>query len=213
MFDESINKFSNMTRFPEFCKRVLFAPFLILSCGYSADHADAENFSWERYLEETSSLPAPARSFKAVREREGTHTHTHGSVPLYAVFYLRVSLQKPHHSFQVNMKLEAVDVRNPVMVRVATVVDRDEHRVKVHSGICSDTITPPTYDPSSAHTLLERGIQWKQKFVTVINPTTIHIPFKNDQYLPLPLYCRSFNKVLQDSNANLGNNTQYVITA
>ncbi|XP_060769581.1 lethal(3)malignant brain tumor-like protein 3 isoform X2 [Neoarius graeffei] len=67
-------------------------------------YADAENFSWERYLEETSSLPAPARSFKA----------------------------KPHHSFQVNMKLEAVDVRNPVMVRVATVVDRDEHRVKLH---------------------------------------------------------------------------------
>ncbi|XP_058249623.1 lethal(3)malignant brain tumor-like protein 3 isoform X2 [Hemibagrus wyckioides] len=65
---------------------------------------DAENFSWERYLEETSSLAAPARSFKA----------------------------KPHHSFQVNMKLEAVDMRNPVMVRVATVVDRDEHRVKIH---------------------------------------------------------------------------------
>ncbi|KAF5897870.1 lethal(3)malignant brain tumor-like protein 3 isoform X1, partial [Clarias magur] len=68
--------------------------------GYS----DAENFSWERYLEETSSLPAPARAFKA----------------------------KPQHSLQVNMKLEAVDVRNPVMVRVATVVDRDEHRVKIH---------------------------------------------------------------------------------
>ncbi|XP_053497899.1 lethal(3)malignant brain tumor-like protein 3 isoform X1 [Ictalurus furcatus] len=67
-------------------------------------YADAENFSWERYLEETSSFPAPARSFKA----------------------------KPPHSFQVNMKLEAVDVRNPVMVRVATVVDRDEHRVKIH---------------------------------------------------------------------------------
>ncbi|KAK3522678.1 hypothetical protein QTP86_029156 [Hemibagrus guttatus] len=65
---------------------------------------DAENFSWERYLEETSSLAAPARSFKV----------------------------KPHHSFQVNMKLEAVDVRNPVMVRVATVVDRDEYRVKIH---------------------------------------------------------------------------------
>ncbi|KAK3506511.1 hypothetical protein QTP70_004104 [Hemibagrus guttatus] len=30
------------------------------------------------------------------------------------------------------MKLEAVDVRNPVMVRVATVVDRDEYRVKIH---------------------------------------------------------------------------------
>lgn len=65
------------------------------------------------------------------------------------------------------MKLEAVDVRNPVMVRVATVVDRDEHRVKVHSN----TITPPTSDPGSTRKLFERGIQLKQKSVTVINPT------------------------------------------
>lgn len=35
----------------------------------AAGYPDAENFSWERYLEETSSLPAPARAFKAVREQ------------------------------------------------------------------------------------------------------------------------------------------------
>ncbi|XP_076872700.1 lethal(3)malignant brain tumor-like protein 3 isoform X2 [Brachyhypopomus gauderio] len=67
-------------------------------------YRDSGPFSWERYLEETGSLPAPARAFKA----------------------------KPPHSFQVNMKLEVVDKRNPMLVRVATVVDRDDHRIKVH---------------------------------------------------------------------------------
>uniref|UniRef100_A0A4W4ELH6 SAM domain-containing protein n=1 Tax=Electrophorus electricus TaxID=8005 RepID=A0A4W4ELH6_ELEEL len=61
-------------------------------------------FSWEKYLEDTGSLPAHARAFKA----------------------------KPPHSFQVNMKMEVVDKRNPMLVRVATVVDRDDHRIKVH---------------------------------------------------------------------------------
>ncbi|XP_062857852.1 lethal(3)malignant brain tumor-like protein 3 isoform X2 [Trichomycterus rosablanca] len=68
--------------------------------GYS----DPNSFSWERYLEEINSLPAPARSFKA----------------------------KPPHNFQLKMKLEVVDRRNPMLVRVATVVDRDDHRIKIH---------------------------------------------------------------------------------
>ncbi|XP_072533233.1 lethal(3)malignant brain tumor-like protein 3 isoform X2 [Salminus brasiliensis] len=65
---------------------------------------DTTSFSWEKYLEESGSLPAPARAFKA----------------------------KPPHSFQVNMKLEAVDKRNPMLVRVASVVDTDDHRIKIH---------------------------------------------------------------------------------
>ncbi|KAI4873894.1 hypothetical protein NFI96_029742 [Prochilodus magdalenae] len=65
---------------------------------------DPSSFSWERYLEETSSLPAPARAFKS----------------------------KPLHSFQLDMKLEVVDKRNPMLVRVATVVDADQHRIKIH---------------------------------------------------------------------------------
>ncbi|KAL4649096.1 lethal(3)malignant brain tumor-like protein 3 isoform X1 [Arapaima gigas] len=65
---------------------------------------NAKNFSWEKYLEETNSLPAPARAFKV----------------------------KPPHSFQKHMKLEAVDKRNPMLIRVCTVVDTDDHRILIH---------------------------------------------------------------------------------
>ncbi|KAJ8275095.1 hypothetical protein COCON_G00097200 [Conger conger] len=67
-------------------------------------YPDAKTFSWEGYLEETNSLPAPARAFKS----------------------------KPPHSFQRHMKLEAVDKRNPMLVRVVSVVDTDDHRIKIH---------------------------------------------------------------------------------
>ncbi|XP_019375839.1 PREDICTED: lethal(3)malignant brain tumor-like protein 3 isoform X1 [Gavialis gangeticus] len=68
------------------------------------DYPQAKHFSWEKYLEETSSLPAPARAFKV----------------------------KPSHGFQKNMKLEVVDKRNSAFIRVATIVDTDDHRIKVH---------------------------------------------------------------------------------
>ncbi|NXQ49059.1 LMBL3 protein, partial [Catharus fuscescens] len=68
------------------------------------DYPHAKHFSWEKYLEETSSLPAPARAFKV----------------------------KPSHGFQKNMKLEVVDKRNPIFIRVATIVDTDDYRIKVH---------------------------------------------------------------------------------
>lgn len=29
------------------------------------------------------------------------------------------------------MKLEAVDKRNPILIRVATIIDKDDHRIKV----------------------------------------------------------------------------------
>ncbi|XP_073672672.1 lethal(3)malignant brain tumor-like protein 3 [Garra rufa] len=70
----------------------------------SMEYPDAKNFSWEKYLAETNSLPAPARAFKV----------------------------KPPHSFQLNMKLEVVDKRNPALMRVATVVDTDDHRLRIH---------------------------------------------------------------------------------
>ncbi|XP_015682157.1 lethal(3)malignant brain tumor-like protein 3, partial [Protobothrops mucrosquamatus] len=63
-----------------------------------------KHFSWEKYLEETSSLPAPARAFKV----------------------------KLSHGFQKNMKLEAVDKRNPTLIRVATVAETEDHRIKIH---------------------------------------------------------------------------------
>uniref|UniRef100_A0A8C7I5L4 L3MBTL histone methyl-lysine binding protein 3 n=1 Tax=Oncorhynchus kisutch TaxID=8019 RepID=A0A8C7I5L4_ONCKI len=64
-------------------------------------YPNVKNFSWGKYLEETHSSPAPARAFKG----------------------------KPPHSFQPLMKLETVDKRNPMLVRVATVVDTDDHRI------------------------------------------------------------------------------------
>nr|XP_023855959.1 lethal(3)malignant brain tumor-like protein 3 [Salvelinus alpinus] len=67
-------------------------------------YPNVKNFSWGKYLEETQSSPAPARAFKG----------------------------KPPHSFQPLMKLETVDKRNPMLVRVATVVDTDDHRVQIH---------------------------------------------------------------------------------
>ncbi|XP_062406802.1 lethal(3)malignant brain tumor-like protein 3 [Sardina pilchardus] len=63
-----------------------------------------KGFSWESYLEETGASPAPARAFKV----------------------------KPAHSFHVYMKLEVVDRRNPMLVRVASVVDTDDHRIRIH---------------------------------------------------------------------------------
>ncbi|XP_078411235.1 lethal(3)malignant brain tumor-like protein 1 [Cetorhinus maximus] len=63
-----------------------------------------EDFSWDRYLEETGSSAAPARAFKV----------------------------RPPHGFQKNMKLEVVDRRNPMLIRVSTIVDVDDHRLKIY---------------------------------------------------------------------------------
>ncbi|XP_017511724.1 lethal(3)malignant brain tumor-like protein 3 isoform X3 [Manis javanica] len=73
---------------------------LITPPGYP----NVKHFSWDKYLEETNSLPTPARAFKV----------------------------KPPHGFQKKMKLEVIDKRNPVFIRVATVADTDDHRIKVH---------------------------------------------------------------------------------
>lgn len=40
-------------------------------------------------------------------------------------------IQRPLHGFQTGMKLEAVDKRNPMLIRVATVADTEDHRLKV----------------------------------------------------------------------------------
>uniref|UniRef100_A0A452J5S0 SAM domain-containing protein n=1 Tax=Gopherus agassizii TaxID=38772 RepID=A0A452J5S0_9SAUR len=68
------------------------------------EYKDSTSFSWEKYLEETSSQAAPARAFKL----------------------------RPAHGFQVNMKLEAVDRRNPMLIRVATIAEKEDHRIKIH---------------------------------------------------------------------------------
>ncbi|XP_068593189.1 lethal(3)malignant brain tumor-like protein 4 isoform X2 [Cebidichthys violaceus] len=67
-------------------------------------HPNPENFLWEEYLHQTGSTAAPSSAF---------------------------TLRAPH-GFQVNQKLEAVDRKNPMLIRVATVKDTEDYRVKVH---------------------------------------------------------------------------------
>ncbi|KAK9877329.1 hypothetical protein WA026_017725 [Henosepilachna vigintioctopunctata] len=68
------------------------------------DYPHPEDFTWDSYLRETKSVPAPVRAFK----------------------------QKPPCGFKKGMKLECVDKRIPQLIRVATVEDVNNHRIKIH---------------------------------------------------------------------------------
>uniref|UniRef100_H2Z2F1 Uncharacterized protein n=1 Tax=Ciona savignyi TaxID=51511 RepID=H2Z2F1_CIOSA len=62
-----------------------------------------ENFNWEQHLNETGFRAAPTQCFDCVP-----------------------------HEFVTGMKLEAVDPRNQSLVRVASVSEVEEHRIKIH---------------------------------------------------------------------------------
>uniref|UniRef100_A0A674D5M7 L3MBTL histone methyl-lysine binding protein 1b n=1 Tax=Salmo trutta TaxID=8032 RepID=A0A674D5M7_SALTR len=62
-----------------------------------AEYKHPRSFSWDKYMEETGTQAAPARAFKL----------------------------RPCHGFQAGMKLEAVDKRNPMLIRVATIIHFD----------------------------------------------------------------------------------------
>lgn len=49
-------------------------------------------------------------------------------------------LQRPPHGFQMGMKVEAVDKRNPMLIRVVTIADTEDHRLKVED-VSSSTMT------------------------------------------------------------------------
>nr|XP_045375327.1 lethal(3)malignant brain tumor-like protein 1 isoform X7 [Camelus bactrianus] len=68
------------------------------------DYPDPDSFCWEKYLEETGASAVPTWAFKV----------------------------RPPHGFLVNMKLEAVDRRNPALIRVASVEDVEDHQIKLH---------------------------------------------------------------------------------
>ncbi|XP_051488761.1 lethal(3)malignant brain tumor-like protein 1 isoform X5 [Apus apus] len=68
------------------------------------DYPDPDNFTWEKYLKETGASAVPAWAFKV----------------------------RPPHGFLVNMKLEVVDRRTPSFIRVASVEDVEDHRIKIH---------------------------------------------------------------------------------
>lgn len=68
-----------------------------------SDYPHPELFTWERYLKETKSVPAPVRAFK----------------------------QRPACGFKKDMRLECVDKRVPQLIRVATVSDVKDHQIRI----------------------------------------------------------------------------------
>ncbi|XP_053625444.1 uncharacterized protein l(3)mbt isoform X2 [Plodia interpunctella] len=66
-------------------------------------YKDPEQFSWESYLSDTGSSPAPPRAFKP----------------------------RPPNGFKPGMKLEVVDPRVPFLIRVATISEVKGHQVRV----------------------------------------------------------------------------------
>ncbi|GFO41475.1 lethal(3)malignant brain tumor-like protein 3, partial [Plakobranchus ocellatus] len=68
------------------------------------DYGDNGNFSWDRYLAESHATAVPVRAFKT-----------------------RCSI-----GFEQGMKVEIVDKRNPILVRVATIVDVQDFRLLIH---------------------------------------------------------------------------------
>ncbi|XP_060810942.1 uncharacterized protein LOC106139127 isoform X1 [Amyelois transitella] len=75
--------------------------------GYSLTppnfYKDPEQFSWESYLSETGSAPAPPRAFKP----------------------------RAPNGFKAGMKLEVVDPRVPFLIRVATISEIKGHQLRV----------------------------------------------------------------------------------
>ncbi|XP_022091136.1 lethal(3)malignant brain tumor-like protein 1 isoform X2 [Acanthaster planci] len=68
------------------------------------DYEDIVNFTWADYLARTKSVAVPTRAFKP----------------------------RPPVGFEVGMRLEAVDMRNPSLIRAATVAELDGHRLRLH---------------------------------------------------------------------------------
>ncbi|XP_028290111.1 lethal(3)malignant brain tumor-like protein 4 isoform X2 [Gouania willdenowi] len=70
----------------------------------TAPQGHPEPFDWTDYLKQTGTKQAPPTAFT----------------------------ERAPHLFRVKHRLEAVDRRNPPLIRVATVTDTDHHRVKLH---------------------------------------------------------------------------------
>ncbi|KAF8781915.1 Lethal(3)malignant brain tumor-like protein 1 [Argiope bruennichi] len=68
------------------------------------DTKENATFNWNKYIADTRSTPVPARAFKPC----------------------------PPNEFEVGMKLEAVDKRNPGLIRVATIAERSDHSLLIH---------------------------------------------------------------------------------
>uniref|UniRef100_A0A674MC53 L3MBTL histone methyl-lysine binding protein 1b n=1 Tax=Takifugu rubripes TaxID=31033 RepID=A0A674MC53_TAKRU len=121
-----------------------------------AEYKHPKGFSWEKYLEETGTQAAPARAFKP----------------------------RPLHGFQIGMRVEAVDKRNPMLIRAATIVDTEDHRLKVHfDGWNSEYDYWVETDWPDLH-----PVGWCQK-------TGHPLQYPNGEKLPPPLPVNELTKV------------------
>ena len=59
------------------------------------------------------------------------YQHCHSRMSIKSHLFVH-SLQRQPHGFEVGMKIEIVDRRNPILIRVATVLDIEAHRFLVH---------------------------------------------------------------------------------
>lgn len=100
------------------------------------DYGNPDSFNWHEYLQETKSMGVPARAFKT----------------------------RPPKDFKVEMKVEAVDKRNPMLVRVATIAEVKDYRVFLRFDGWPDMydywvdddssdIHPPTWCSKTGHPL------------------------------------------------------------
>lgn len=75
-----------------------------------------------------------------------------------------IMFQRAPLGFEVGMKLEVVDKRNPILIRVASIVDTDGHLVKIHFDGWADSydywldddcmdIHPPGWCAKTGHPL------------------------------------------------------------
>lgn len=69
--------------------------------------------------------------------------------------------QRPPHGFLVNMKLEAVDRRTPAFIRVASVEDVEDHRIKVSSRLSVLSLCPSIVLACSCPSQLTAGCSGK----------------------------------------------------
>ncbi|KAK6188158.1 hypothetical protein SNE40_004401 [Patella caerulea] len=122
------------------------------------DWKDVENFTWDKYLSHTKSSAVPARAFKP----------------------------RLPYAFEPDMMIEAVDIRNPILIRVARIVAVEANQIKIHFEGWSDEydfwedddsmdIHPPGWCTRTSH--------WLQP---PLNPVDLVEPSPNQSGCPTP---------------------------
>lgn len=118
--------------------------YFLLFLFFPSEYKHPKGFSWEKYLEETGTQAAPARAFKPVWVSFTGINYRQQCNWDKVLIYFGLRVQRPLHGFHVGMKVEAVDKRNPMLIRAATIVDTEDHRLKVETPPPTPVMCPLT---------------------------------------------------------------------